>query len=89
MKLIELMNSDKYENIPPLNRAKLLEDAYFFYKKGEIKKNLLLNLSDYFGREDHYIPWFVAGKIFPESYKTAEANDKVYFYSFCLVFFLL
>lgn len=59
-------------NIPPLNRAKLLDDAFFFYKLKKMDEKLLLRLLAYMKNEVDLIPWISADKILKFLHKTED-----------------
>ncbi|XP_043485198.1 aminopeptidase N-like [Leptopilina heterotoma] len=63
-RIIDYMNTPNFKNIHVLNRAKLLDDAYYFAKNEKLDKNLLFNLTSYLVREDDLIPWKKAEIIF-------------------------
>lgn len=63
-RIIDYMNTPNFKNIHVLNRAKLLDDAYYFVTNSKLDANLLFNLTSYLVREDDLIPWKRAGAIF-------------------------
>lgn len=61
--LIEQLQSPKFTQIHPLNRAQLLDDAYYFTKIGRLSYNELFELLSYLKREDDFIVWSTARKV--------------------------
>lgn len=47
-------------NIPPLNRAQLLDDALNLARAGKLSYSLALTLTTYLEHENDYIPWAAA-----------------------------
>ncbi|KAK0167904.1 hypothetical protein PV327_001759 [Microctonus hyperodae] len=59
-KIVDYLNSDKYDNIHPVNRAQLLRDVIKLYKKDPKNINnreLLGNVTAYLHRETNLLPW--------------------------------
>lgn len=54
------LKSEDYEEIPPVNRAQLLDDALNLARAGILKYNTALELTQYLERELDYIPWYSA-----------------------------
>ncbi|EZA48998.1 Aminopeptidase N [Ooceraea biroi] len=54
----------KYENIHVLNRAKLIDDTYYFFKKGEVTYYRFKYLMSYLWRETDYVAWYPMFQIF-------------------------
>lgn len=51
---------DKHENIPPLNRAQLLDDALNLARAGKLPYSVALDLTLYLEHDKDYIPWAAA-----------------------------
>jgi hypothetical protein len=51
-----LLNSEDIDQISPLSRAVLVEDAFNLAESGDISYNIYLDLIGYFKRETEYIP---------------------------------
>lgn len=51
---------EKNTNIPPLNRAQLLDDALNLARAGKLPYSLALDLTLYLEQEKDYIPWAAA-----------------------------
>jgi aminopeptidase N len=51
---------NKHENIPPLNRAQLLDDALNLARAGKLTYATALDLTLYLQHDKDYIPWAAA-----------------------------
>ncbi|XP_032687772.1 uncharacterized protein LOC116851948 [Odontomachus brunneus] len=49
---------DNYSNIPAINRAQLINDAYYYTKKGELNLFIFIEIIQYLRYETDYIPWY-------------------------------
>jgi aminopeptidase N len=58
--LINYLESEDYEKIPPVNRAQLLDDALNLARAGVLNYSTALNLTQYLEKEVDYIPWYSA-----------------------------
>jgi hypothetical protein len=58
--LINYLNSEDYEKIPPVNRAQLLDDALNLARAGILKYSTALELTQYLKKEVDFIPWYSA-----------------------------
>ncbi|KAI8519879.1 Endoplasmic reticulum aminopeptidase 1 [Branchiostoma belcheri] len=58
--LIDHLNSDLYEDIPPDNRGTLVDDAFNLGRAGQLDLSTALDLTRYLVRERHFIPWSMA-----------------------------
>jgi len=52
------LQSDDYTKIHPLNRAQIIDDAFFFMVSGQLDIMMSLNLIDYLSEEIDFIPWY-------------------------------
>ncbi|XP_052903209.1 aminopeptidase N-like [Anopheles moucheti] len=60
-KLIEVLNSDRFEELlPVINRAQLVDDVANLARAGEVGYDVALSLIRYLERETEYIPWSTA-----------------------------
>ncbi|XP_070509992.1 putative aminopeptidase-2 [Chironomus tepperi] len=59
-KIIQILNSDNYDQIHVLNRAQLIDDAMTFAFDGVISYDIALGIVSYLRRETDYIPWYTA-----------------------------
>ncbi|XP_041766719.1 uncharacterized protein LOC121590789 [Anopheles merus] len=60
-KLIEVLNSDQFEDqLPVINRAQLVDDVANLARAGEVGYDVALSLMQYLERETEYIPWATA-----------------------------
>jgi aminopeptidase N len=51
---------ENHNNIPPLNRAQLLDDALNLAQAGKLPYSVLLDLTMYLEHDTDYIPWTAA-----------------------------
>jgi aminopeptidase N len=49
-----------HDNIPPLNRAQLLDDALNLARAGKLPYSIALTLTTYLQRDNDYLPWAAA-----------------------------
>nr|CAD7197139.1 unnamed protein product [Timema douglasi] len=54
------LNSDSFEQIPPVNRAQLLDDVFNLARAGYVDYTLVLQMVKYLERETDYVPWYAA-----------------------------
>uniref|UniRef100_A0A182W2Y8 Aminopeptidase n=1 Tax=Anopheles minimus TaxID=112268 RepID=A0A182W2Y8_9DIPT len=60
-KLIDVLNSDRFEELlPVVNRAQLVDDVANLARAGEVGYDVALSLMQYLERETEYIPWSTA-----------------------------
>ncbi|XP_046398929.1 aminopeptidase N-like isoform X1 [Ischnura elegans] len=64
MLLSDYLNSNEYHNIPPVERAMLIDDAFNLARAGYINYSVVLNLTSYLHRESDYIPLYAAHRGF-------------------------
>ncbi|XP_051168547.1 aminopeptidase Q-like [Leptopilina boulardi] len=57
------LNSKNFSQIHILNRAQLLDDAFWLFKQNKLDRDFLLNLTLYMAREVDYIPWVACDAI--------------------------
>lgn len=58
--IIEVLNSDNFEQIHRLNRAQLVDDALNLAADGYLDYSIALGVLSYLSRETDYIPWRAA-----------------------------
>jgi len=58
--LINFLKSGDFEEIPPVNRAQLLDDSLNLARAGVLPYGTALDLAEYLEKEVDYIPWFSA-----------------------------
>ncbi|XP_072767146.1 aminopeptidase N-like [Anoplolepis gracilipes] len=63
-KIAEYLNSAEYTKIHVLNRAKIIDDAFYFMINGQLNSFLFWNLTSYLGQETNYIAWYPMIKTF-------------------------
>ncbi|XP_032687736.1 aminopeptidase N-like [Odontomachus brunneus] len=59
-----LNDRSKYKNIPVINRAQIINDAYYFTTKGEMDVSVFLNITLFLRHETDYIVWYPMFNIF-------------------------
>ncbi|XP_052903124.1 aminopeptidase N-like [Anopheles moucheti] len=60
-KLIEVLNSDRFEELlPVINRAQLVDDVANLARAGQVGYDVALSLIRYLERETEYVPWSTA-----------------------------
>ncbi|KAL7036523.1 hypothetical protein ACKWTF_008832 [Chironomus riparius] len=59
-KIIQILNSENFDQIHVLNRAQLIDDAMTFAFDGVISYDIALGIVSYLRRETDYIPWYTA-----------------------------
>nr|CAD7587584.1 unnamed protein product [Timema genevievae] len=52
------LNSDSFLQIPPVNRAQLLDDVFNLARAGYVDYTLVLQMVKYLERETDYVPWY-------------------------------
>jgi len=62
-KLVKYLNSTKYLNIPVLNRAQIIDDAYYFLTTKRLDFHFFKTLTYYLSNETDYIAWYPMFKI--------------------------
>ncbi|XP_072749168.1 thyrotropin-releasing hormone-degrading ectoenzyme-like isoform X2 [Anoplolepis gracilipes] len=63
-KIAEYLNSTEYTKIHVLNRAKIIDDAFYFLINGQLNSSVFWNLTSYLGHETNYIAWYPMIKAF-------------------------
>ena len=58
--LINFLKSDNFKEIPPVNRAQLLDDSLNLARAGVLPYGTALELAEYLEKEVDYIPWHSA-----------------------------
>jgi len=86
-KLIKHLNSMEYLNIHVLNRAQIIDDAYYFLSTNKLEFSLFKSLTYYLSNETNYVPWYSMFKIleqisgffpFSQSIEIKVDNDRFY-----------
>jgi len=86
-KLIKYLNSMEYLNIHVLNRAQIIDDAYYFLLTNKLDFSFFKNLTNYLSKETDYIAWYPMFKIleqisgffpFSQSIEIKVNNDRFY-----------
>ncbi|XP_043485221.1 aminopeptidase N-like [Leptopilina heterotoma] len=62
-RLKNYLHSDDFVRIHALNRAQLLENAFWLYKQRKVDKEFFLTFTLYMTREVDYVPWAVCDNI--------------------------
>ncbi|KAF5272300.1 hypothetical protein FQR65_LT04957 [Abscondita terminalis] len=55
-RLINFLHTDKFDLIPPVNRAQLISDALTYSRYGQLKYEMVFNLTTYLMQEVDYVP---------------------------------
>lgn len=53
----DALNSDRFTEISPLNRADILMSVFDLAKTGDVSYELAFNVTRYLERETEYLPW--------------------------------
>ncbi|XP_072748598.1 aminopeptidase N-like isoform X3 [Anoplolepis gracilipes] len=75
-KIAEYLNSIEYTKIHVLNRAKIIDDAFYFMINGQLNSFLFWNLTSYLGQETNYIAWYPMIKAFEHMSSIFPFPDK-------------
>lgn len=59
-----LHDFNNYTKIHVLNRAQIIDDAFYFLVRGQLELSVFLKLSDYLRQETDYVAWFPMFKAF-------------------------
>lgn len=90
-RIVAYLYFDNYKNIPVINRAQLINDAYYFTSKGELELTYFLDIIQYLKRETDYIAWYPMFNIlsymstyfkYSKSIPVKVSNSKYYFLLF-------
>lgn len=57
-KIISYLKTDDYEQIHVLNRAKLIDDAFYFMMNRTLPSSIFWDLTAYLYRDTDYIAWY-------------------------------
>ena len=86
-KLARYLNSTEYMNVHVLNRAQIIDDAYFFLLRNKLEYSFFEQLTYYLSNETNYVAWYPMFKIlenisgffpFSKSTKIKVNNNKCY-----------
>nr|XP_012225892.1 PREDICTED: thyrotropin-releasing hormone-degrading ectoenzyme-like [Linepithema humile] len=64
--LAQYMNSTKYINIHVLNRAQIIDDAFYFLIHKQLDYVTFWNISEFLSRETNYVVWYPMFKAFEQ-----------------------
>jgi len=56
-RLIDTLNSDRFESIAVVNRAQIIDDLFNLARATYVNYDLLMNATKYLTRERHHLPW--------------------------------
>ena len=62
-KLARYLNSTEYMNVHVLNRAQIIDDAYFFLLRNKLEYSFFEQLTYYLSNETNYVAWYHMFKI--------------------------
>ncbi|EFN77135.1 Glutamyl aminopeptidase [Harpegnathos saltator] len=74
-RISSFLQFDNFLQIPVLNRAQLISDAYYFMMKGDINSSIFLNIIQYLKREKDFIAWHPIFNILSYMSKFFEYSD--------------
>lgn len=81
--LIEQLH-DNHKEIPTINRAQLIDDAFYFTKNGMLDYEVLVNLTNYLkGKEKDYLPWATVLKNFDRMYRVLYKTVEFGYFQVC------
>ncbi|XP_029672004.1 glutamyl aminopeptidase-like isoform X2 [Formica exsecta] len=63
-KIAKYLNSKEFTKIHVLNRAKIIDDAFYFMVKHQLDSSIFWKLTNYLTRETNYIAWYPMIKVF-------------------------
>ena len=64
-KLMHSLNSSEdYNNIHVLNRAQIIDDAFYFFLQRNITFDLFWNLTNFVTRDTNFVTWYPMIKVF-------------------------
>ena len=66
---------ENHNNIPPLNRAQLLDDALNLAQAGKLPYSVVLDLTMYLEHDTDYIPWVAALNALSFFYRRLTNNE--------------
>ncbi|XP_039304905.1 aminopeptidase Q-like [Solenopsis invicta] len=61
-RIATFLNTDNYHNIPILNRAQIIDDAYYMMETERLDSTTFIEIINYFSHETDPAPWFSAIK---------------------------
>ncbi|XP_067213999.1 aminopeptidase N-like isoform X4 [Linepithema humile] len=64
IKLENYLNSENYAKIHILNRAQIIDDAFYFFLQRELGYNLFWNLTKFVTRDANFVTWYPMIKVF-------------------------
>nr|XP_012232973.1 PREDICTED: aminopeptidase N-like [Linepithema humile] len=86
-KLLRYLNSENFTKIHILNRAKIIDDAFYFFLQRELSYNFFWNLTSFVIRDANFVTWYPMIKVFesfaclyPLEYGyeiTKDVNDRI------------
>nr|XP_012225741.1 PREDICTED: glutamyl aminopeptidase-like isoform X1 [Linepithema humile] len=62
--LMRYLNSDDYNKIHILNRAQIIDDAFYFFVQKQLRYNLFWNLTNFVIRDTNFVTWNPMIKVF-------------------------
>ncbi|XP_067216543.1 aminopeptidase N-like isoform X3 [Linepithema humile] len=78
LKLAQYMNSTRYFDIHILNRAQIIDDAFYFLIHKQLDYTMFWKISEFLSRETNYVVWYAMFKAFEHitfMVSIQEAND--------------
>ncbi|XP_067204160.1 glutamyl aminopeptidase-like isoform X2 [Linepithema humile] len=62
--LMRYLNSEDYNKIHILNRAQIIDDAFYFFVQKQLRYNLFWNLTNFVIRDTNFVTWYPMIKVF-------------------------
>ncbi|XP_077264153.1 glutamyl aminopeptidase-like isoform X2 [Temnothorax americanus] len=63
-KIAYYLNSGEYKDVSAINRAKIIDDAFYFMMTRKINSSIFWELTKYLSRETDYVAWYPMFKVF-------------------------
>lgn len=79
-RIAQYLNSEEYRNIRVLNRAQIIDDAFYFAVEKKLEFSIFWRLANYLSKETDYIAWYTMLKIFEyisNIFAFSEIDDKL------------
>jgi len=64
LKIAQYMNSSRYAHIHVLNRAQIIDDAFYFFMHNQLDYIIFWKICEFLSRETNYIVWYPMFKAF-------------------------
>ncbi|KYM93608.1 Aminopeptidase N [Cyphomyrmex costatus] len=64
LKIVHYLNSEKYKDLSVINRAKIIDDAFYFLVTRQLNISIFWELTRYLSQEIDYVAWYPMIKVF-------------------------